>query len=107
MTELIQLIKIVLCTASFILLCTVALKVNLDRTDREKQVLMPIVALVYCVFALFFLNNVYNVTIRLLKEWGQTWSFINELKLQKYMVYIVNILLAAGFLLVKLIVLPI
>lgn len=107
MAELIQLIKIVLCTASFILLCTVALKVNLDRTDREKQVLMPVVALVYCVFALFFLNNVYNMTIQLLKEWGQTWSFINELKLQKYMVYIVNILLAAGFILVKLIVLPI
>lgn len=107
MTELLQLIKIVLCTASFILLCTVALKVNLDRTDREKQVLMPLVAVLYGVFALFFLNNVYSTTIRLLKELGEAWSFIQELNLQKYMIYIVNILLAAGFLVVKLLVLPI
>ena len=39
MTGILQLIKIVLCTASFILLCTAAMKINLDRTDRAKQIL--------------------------------------------------------------------
>ena len=37
MTEIIYIIKLLLCTASFILLCIAAMRVNLDKTERAKH----------------------------------------------------------------------
>lgn len=107
MTGILQLIKIVLCTASFILLCTAAMKINLDRTDRAKQFLMPVIALVYCVIALIFLNQMFVAITRVIRLISGMFPFVSGLNLQKYLIYIVNVLMAAGFLLVKMIVLPI
>ena len=107
MTGVLQLIKIALCTASFILLCTAAMKINLNRTDRAKQFLMPVVALVYSVIALIFLNQIYSEVIRVIQFMGGIIPAVSRLNLQKYLVYLVNVQMAAGFLVVKAIVLPI
>ena len=55
MAEILFIIKIVLCTASFILLCVAALKLNLNPADRAKQFLMPAIALIYGILALIFI----------------------------------------------------
>ena len=59
MAEILFIIKIVLCTASFILLCVAALKLNLNPADRAKQFLMPAIALIYGILALIFINDLY------------------------------------------------
>ena len=53
MTGIMQLIKIILCTASFILLCTASLKINLNESERARQFPMPVIAFVYCRADLF------------------------------------------------------
>ena len=77
MTGILQLIKIVLCTASFILLCTAAMKINLDRTDRAKQFLMPVIALVYCVIALIFLNQMFVAITRVIRLISGMFPFVS------------------------------
>lgn len=105
MTGIMQLIKIILCTASFILLCTASLKINLNESERARQFPMPVIAFVYCLVMLIFLNGIYGVTTELVAYGVKTLPALRQLKLQKYLVYLVNLLMVAGFLIVKLIVL--
>ena len=103
MTGIMQLIKIILCTASFILLCTAGLKINLNESERARQFPMPVIAFVYCLVMLIFLNGIYGVTTELVAYGVKTLPALRQLKLQKYLVYLVNLLMVAGFLIVKLI----
>lgn len=103
MTGIMQLIKIILCTASFILLCTASLKINLNESERARQFPMPVIAFVYCLVVLIFLNGIYGVTTELVAYGVKTLPALRQLKLQKYLVYLVNLLMVAGFLIVKLI----
>ena len=103
MTGIMQLIKIILCTASFILLCTASLKINMNESERAMQFPMPVIAFVYCLVVLIFLNGIYGVTTELVAYGVKTLPALRQLKLQKYLVYLVNLLMVAGFLIVKLI----
>ena len=103
MTGIMQLIKIILCTASFILLCTASLKINLNESERARQFPMPVIAFVYCLVVLIFLNGIYGVATELVAYGVKTLPALRQLKLQKYLVYLVNLLMVAGFLIVKLI----
>lgn len=107
MTGIMQLIKILLCTASFILLCIASLKINLNQAERARQFLMPIIALIYCLGALILLNGFYGVAVELVAYGVKAIPSLGQLKLQKYLVYLVNLLMAAGFLIVKLVALRI
>lgn len=107
MTGIMQLIKIMLCTASFILLCTASLKINLNKAERARQFPMPVIALIYCLVALILLNGFYGVVVELVAYGVKTIPALGQLKLQKYLVYLVNLLMVAVFLIVKLIALRI
>lgn len=107
MAEILFIIKIVLCTASFILLCVAALKLNLNPADRAKQFLMPAIALIYGILALIFINDLYLLLDRGINFLERHISFINDLHLHQYMIYLVNALTVLGFILVKAIILPI
>ena len=107
MTEIIYLIKIVLCTASFVLLCIAAMKVNLNRTERARQFVMPGIALIYGILVMVFLNDIYIQITRFIRFLEDLLPFIGGLHLEQYLVYIVNALMVLGFLLVKVIALPI
>ena len=107
MTGIMQLTKIILCTASFILLCIASLKINLNESERARQFLMPVVAFVYCLIMLIFLKGIYSVTMGMVAYGVKTLPALRQLKLQKYLVYLVNLLMVAGFLIVKLIALRI
>lgn len=107
MTEIIYLIKIMLCTASFVLLCIAAMKVNLNRTERARQFVMPGIALIYGILVMVFLNDIYIQITRFIRFLEDLLPFIGGLHLEQYLVYIVNALMVLGFLLVKVIALPI
>ena len=85
MTEILFIIKIVLCTASFLLLCIAALKLNLKREDRAKQFLMPILALIYCVLAVVFMNDLYLLLDRGIRFLEKHLTFISGLHLHQYL----------------------
>lgn len=107
MTEIIYILKILLCTASFILLCVAAMRLNLNRTERAKQFLMPAIALIYGILVLLFLNDIYVLLARLIRFLEEHISFISRLNLEQYLIYIVNAVMVLGFLIVKAIALPI
>ena len=107
MTEILFIIKIVLCTASFLLLCIAALKLNLKREDRAKQFLMPILALIYCVLAVVFMNDLYLLLDRGIRFLEKHLTFISGLHLHQYLIYLVNALTVLGFILIKAIALPV
>ena len=107
MTEIIYILKILLCTASFILLCVAAMRLNLNRTERAKQFLMPAIALIYGILVLLFLNDIYVLLARLIRFLEEHISFISRLNLDQYLIYIVNAVMVLGFLIVKAIALPI
>ena len=107
MGEILFIIKIILCTASFILLCVAALKLNLNPVDRARQFLMPAIALVYGILALLFLNDIYLLLDRLINFLAGLLPFIGSLNLNQYLIYIVNAVMVLGFLLLKGICLPI
>ena len=101
------LLKILLCTASFILLCVAAMRLNLNRTERAKQFLMPVIALIYGILVLLFLNDIYVLLARLIRFLEEHIFFISRLHLDQYLIYIVNAVMVLGFLIVKAIALPI
>ena len=107
MTEIIYILKILLCTASFILLCVAAMRLNLNRTERAKQFLMPVIVLIYGILVLLFLNDIYVLLARLIRFLEEHISFISRLHLDQYLIYTVNAVMVLGFLVVKAIALPI
>lgn len=107
MAEIIQLIKIALCTASFFFLCVAATRMNLNKADRAKQFLMPVVALVYCILTLCFLNPIYQILFGGIHMLEGLVPYVRELQLQRYLIYLANLFMVVGFLVVKAIALPI
>lgn len=107
MTEILFIIKIVLCTASFILLCVAAAKLNLNPVDRAKQFLMPVIALIYCIAALLSINDIYSVITRVISFLEKVLPFISRLNLHQYLIYLANAMMVLGFLIVKAAALPI
>lgn len=107
MQELLLIIKILLCTASFMVLCMAAVKLNLNRVDRAKQFLMPVIALVYGIAALLFLNDIYSLLAGLIRRLEEMVPFIGGLELQQYLVYLANACMVIGFIAVKAVALPV
>ena len=106
MTEIIYIIKLLLCTASFILLCIAAMRVNLDKTERAKQFVMPGIALIYGILVMIFLNGIYGQITRLINFLEGLLPIIGRLNLHQYLIYIVNAFMVLGFLIIKGIALP-
>ena len=107
MSEILFIVKIVLCTASFILLCVAAAKLNLNPVDRAKQFLMPVIALVYCIAALIFINDIISALTRGIRFVESILPFISRLNLHQYLIYLANAFMVLGFLAVKAVALPI
>ena len=107
MAEIIYIIKLLLCTASFILLCIAAMRVNLDKTERAKQFVMPGIALIYGILVMIFLNGIYEQITRLINFLEGLLPIIGRLNLHQYLIYIVNAFMVLGFLIIKGIALPI
>ena len=91
----------------FILILLLSGRVNLTKSKRSRQFIMPLIALIYCIVALVYaekINEWISYGIALL---GQFIPFIEKLNISKWLIYIFNTVIAVAFLIVKGILLPI
>ncbi len=106
MNTVIQIIKWVLWALPFILFCLSLLESNLHKTERCKQIMMPLVALVYCVSVLIFLNDINNWILKIFDTLKKFVPFLSQLNVESILIYISNALIILGFIFVKKMILP-
>lgn len=105
-----EFVNLILVCVPFVILCIVSLKQNIKKEQRYKQVFWPIVALVYCIVAVIFLNNISDIilgAVYWLAEKLSFLSFLREINWAYYSIFVVNTALIAGFMFVKGLLIPI
>ena len=102
-----QLIKWIIWAIPFVLMCISLRKVNLNKSERGKQFAMPIIALVYCVIVMIFLEQIIALINRLINFIGGFIPMLADFNISPYMIYISNVVLLIGFVAVKNVFLPI
>lgn len=65
---IISIAKMLLAILPFVALCFASIKVNLPKPERSRQVLMPIVTLIYVCVAMFLLNYINEWLINLINS---------------------------------------
>ena len=60
--------KMILAILPFVILCFASKKVNLPKTDRSKQFLMPVIALIYVIVAMILMNSINEWLIKLINN---------------------------------------
>ncbi len=105
--DLVRLIKTILGISPFLILCLANSKINLNKTNRSRQFLMPIIALIYCIIGVVFFDFINNLIFRLFNWIGQYIPYLKTISWQSVMVYVFNVALVLGFIIVKGIALPI
>ena len=128
---LIEIGKMLIAVLPFVLLCIRARNVNLNKPERSKQVLMPVLAVIYAIATMLSLdaiNNQLQEWIRDIPGWirsltGLSWlpaalapvirniaeivrQVLDNLNLDFWIFYIANFLLLAGYMLIKRLVMP-
>jgi len=96
-----------LATAPFIAILLLSGKVNLSRPKRSRQFILPLVALLYCVVAVIYTNKINELITFWIALIGRYIPFIAKLNLTKWLNYVFNVIIAAAFLILKGILLPI
>ncbi len=82
LTVLMPIIKMLLASLPFILLCLGLKKVNLNKIIRNKQFAMPVLAVIYSIVIMIFSNRINGFLIdcvNRLAEWLSTWTGISFL----------------------------
>ena len=100
-------LKTVLGNLPFLLLCFLNEKVHLNKANRGRQFLMPVVTLIYCILGVVFLERINAALIRLI-----TWASgyipqLSGLAVEAAMAYLLNTVLILVFIVAKAVVLPI
>ena len=100
-------IKMILGILPFFLFCLTNLKINLNKSNRGRQFMMPVITLVYCIIAVIFLERISVLVLNLIYLFAQYISIIELLNPEMLVIYAVNILLVMGNMLLKSIILPV
>lgn len=100
-------IKSVLGIMPFLALCFANAKINLNKANRSRQFLMPIISFVYCILGVVFLNVVNNWILNLFNWLCKYFTFLQNISWQPIGTYVLNAIFVLGFIIVKSISLPI
>jgi subtilisin family serine protease len=104
--EPVDLRKNLLALASFIIILLLSSRVNLSKPKRSRQFILPLVALIYCVVVVICANKINEWIISAVAWLSHYVPFIAGINLTKWLIYIFNALIAAVFLMVKGMLLP-
>ncbi len=104
MKDIMTFVRLILYCVPFVGTCLVSTKLNFKKEHRYKQVFLPIIALIYCIVAVIFLNKISDSVLK-----GIYWvvgrfsflSFLRNVNWAHAAVFIVNTALVAGFMTVK------
>lgn len=105
--DFLHFIKTVLGVLPFLVLCFASAKTNLNKANRSRQFLMPIIALVYCILGVVLLDTINNWIFKLFNWLGQYLTFLQNVSWQSIVTFVLNAVLVLGFLVIKGITLPI
>ena len=105
MTEFVRVLRYAAPVLVFLLLGLFSVRVNLKKTVRSRQFLMPVAALILCAAAFIVISRLYNsIRIRvepLIALVTRLVPAISKLNIPFYVFVIANILLLAAYLIVK------
>jgi len=104
---LINLLRVLLAIAPFITLLLLSGKVNLSKQNRYRHFILPLVALVYCVIAVLLADKINEWIVYWISRLGQFVPMLASFNFTKWLNYIFNAVIVAGFLILKGILLPI
>ena len=107
MKLIIDILMTILYAAPFVLLCFLLRKVNINRVERGKQFFMPFISLLYCGIVVYFLDKISKIVLILVDFLEKYVPFFDRLNLDNFLIYILNALIVLGFLIVKLITMPV
>lgn len=99
--DFLNFIKIILCSLPIVLLCFANYKIRLHKTNRGKQVVMPVLALVYGIVVVILADKIDSLLFSLMDYLGMGTI------LRPYLIYIFNVVIVLGFMVIKAIFLPI
>ena len=102
-----QILKWIFWAVPFVLLCFAVKKINLNKAERGKQFAVPIVALIYCIVAVIFLEKINGWLTMGIDFIARFIPMLEDFNISTYMIYISNIALLFVFTLIKNILLPI
>lgn len=105
--DFLHLIKTILGVLPFLTLCLASAKINLNKANRSRQFIMPVIALVYCIVGVIFLDAINNWIFKAFHWLGQYLTFLQAVSWQAIATFVFNAVLVFGFILVKGIALPI
>lgn len=102
-----QIIKTILGILPFLAMCFASSFVNLNKANRSRQFLMPIIALIYCILGVVFLNDINNMLLGLFEWLGQYLDFLRNVSWQSIATFVFNAVLVLGFIVIKSLLLPV
>lgn len=105
--DFVHLIKTILGILPFLVLCFVSSKTNLNKANRSRQFMMPIIALIYCILGLVLLDAINGWIYNLFVWLGQHLTFLQNISWQSISTFVLNAVLVLGFLVIKWFILPI
>ena len=101
MQKLLGYIGLALCVILFLIIGFLYTKVNLKKTNRPKQLLCIPFALLYCVAAYILMGTILRPVNALADKLIELLPFLETIALSKILVCLLNILLIAGFIIIK------
>ncbi len=104
---LLEILKFILGIAPFVAFCFFNSKINLSKPKRVKQFLMPIISLAYCIVAVFFLDTISGWVLGFIYWLTKYLPFIANWNIELLLIYLVNVALVLGHMVLKGIVLPV
>ena len=119
MFDVFNILKMLLTILPFVLLCLAGKKVNLKKTSRSRQFLMPIVVLIYCIVAFLLIDKINSGlmwVVNSIPGWlsfmspeVETWvgNMINRINWSYWIFYISNLALLVAYYVFKMIVIAI
>ncbi len=102
-----RLLKSVLWTLPFIIIFFLNSKVKLNKADRARQAAIPVVAVLYSVITVFYLDKLNIVLLGGIIWLTEYLPFLKGVEWGAGLAYLVNALILLLFMLLKLILLPI
>jgi len=104
--DTIDLKKNLLALVPFILFLLLSLKINLSKPKRSRQFILPFLAVIYCIFAMYYAEKA-NKWITSIIAWLSYFAPFIAININKWLIYIFNTAIVVGFLIIKSILLPV
>ena len=107
MEMVMNIIKSLIAIAPFVICCLLIKKINLTPSNRGRQFAMPIIALIYCIVAAFYVDKINIWILDLMAYLTQYIPFLGNFDWSYLLMYLSNFAIALAFAAVKSVLMPV